>query len=756
MLHTYSRRVADPVAADKEPGFVELFQFLFRIVRQQYLIMLPVALLVTALGTLYAFTTPPTYTARAAMIIDKGTVQVQLGGILSEVPVEVDSQIQLIKSEAVALAVVDKLKLAEDPEFIDPPVGLLGRMRTFVADHLRQWLFSVRATDAAVEADPAGLAATNALERLKLSRTGYVVEIEFSSFSPKRAAEVANGFAEAYIEDQQKHKQRAAQEAGTWLNDQIEELRKQSVRADEAVAQFKAKNNIVAVTSDGRLITDQQLTLLNSQLVVAREKTAEARARLDRIEQVINSNAPDKQAIATVTDTLNNPIIIKLRTQYLELLNREALWSREYGATHQAVINLGRQIREIQGSIHDELRRIGETYRSEYEIAKQRQAELERAVVDAERQYQDTNQVLAKLRELESSAETLRGLYRTALQRGTELVQKQSFPVADARLIARAAPPTGKSSPRTLLIVFASAIGGAVLGFGAGALRASLDRVFRTPAQVEAGLQCRCLALAPALNRVKYRAGPANPKSRIVRRNSGVIWDVVDRPLARFAEAMRTIRLEVHLNGPKKPISVLGFTSSLPKEGKSTIASAFALLSAHSGARTILVDCDLRNPALSAALAPNAESGLLEVVSGKRQLDEVLWSEPTTGLAFLPTVMKRSRAAESSAILSSAALRTFFDKLRQKYECIVVDFSPIAPIIDVQSTAGLVDSYVFVVEWGRTNIDVAELALNKATVVQENLLGVVLNKVNFKTLGQYEGYRRDYYADKHYGQYGQL
>jgi succinoglycan biosynthesis transport protein ExoP len=489
---------------------------------------------------------------------------------------------------------------------------------------------------------------------------------------------------------------------------------------------------------------------------VAREKTAETRARLDRIEAVINANSPDKQTIATVTDTLNNPIIVKLRSQYLDLINRESLWSREYGAGHLAVVNLRRQIREILGSIHDELRRIGETYRSEHEIAKQRQAELEKAVADAKSQYQETSQALTTLRDLESSAETFRGLYRTALQRGTELVQKQSYPGAEARLIARASPPTAQSSPKTLVILCASALGGILLGFGAGALRVSLDRMFRTPAQVETALQTRCLALAPAVKRAMVRISPPNPKSRTIKRNESIIWDVVNRPLSRFAEAMRTIRLEVQLTGPKKSITVLGFTSSLPKEGKSTIAAAFALLTAQSGTRAILVDCDLRNPALSAMLAPNAENGLLEVISGRKQLEEVLWTDPTTSLVFLPAVMKKSRAAESSAILSSPSLRAFFERLRQKYDYVIVDFSPTAPIIDVQSTAGLVDSYVFVVEWGHTNIDVAELALSKATVVQENLLGVVLNKVNFKALGHYEGYRRDYYSDKHYGQYGQV
>jgi succinoglycan biosynthesis transport protein ExoP len=101
-------------------------------------------------------------------------------------------------------------------------------------------------------------------------------------------------------------------------------------------------------------------------------------------------------------------------------------------------------------------------------------------------------------------------------------------------------------------------------------------------------------------------------------------------------------------------------------------------------------------------------------------------------------------------------LRAFFEKLRQQYDCVIVDFSPIAPIIDVQLTTGLVDAYVFVVEWARTKTDVAALALAEATVVQDNLLGVVLNKVDFKALGKYEGHLRDYYADEYYAQYGQV
>jgi succinoglycan biosynthesis transport protein ExoP len=746
MLHVNKIRRADPAPAEAGSPIAELIEFVLGILRQQLFIIIPIALVVASLGVVYVLVTPKTYTAHAIMIIDRGKAQVQLGGVLNEVPLDtigVDGQIQVIKSETVAEAVVKKLNLTADPEFIGPPRGLRGL------------LSKLRSAWAAPqeESDLRRLAMGRALESLKLSRDGYVVQIDFASLKPQRAAQVANAFADCYIEDQQNFKDRSTRAAGAWLRDRIEELRDKSLRADEAVVKFKEKNNIIS--TDGKLVNDQELSQLNSQLVLAREKTAETRARLDRIEAVINAKGPDKDAGA-VSDTLNNPIIVKLRTQYLDLVNREADWARQHGEDHLAVVHLRRQIGEIRKSIEDELRHIAETYKSEYEIAKQRQGDLEKSVNEAVAQAQETSQALTELRQLESSAETYRTLYKNTLQRNMELVQQQSFPGSDARLITRASTPTGPSAPKTLVILCASAIGGVMLGFGAGVLRALMDRTFRTSAQVEEILEARCLALAPTVKQpppegtAGARRGP-----RTIVRDTTISWEVIDQPLSRFAEAMRSIKPALELGGVEKAIRVLGFTSTLPKEGKSTIAAGFALLMAHSGARTLLVDCDLRNPALSALLAPGAENGLLEVMSGKSRLEDVVWTDAATNLAFLPAIM-RSRSSESSAVLSSPALRVFFDKLRQQYDCVIVDLSPVAPIIDVQLTAGLVDAYIYVVEWAQTKIDVVGLALNKATVVQDNLLGVVLNKVDFKALGKYEGHLRDYYADQYYAQYGQV
>ena len=737
-------RTASYSSPDVGPPPADPVDFLLGLFRQQLTIILSAAILAITLGALYIFATPPTFTARATMIIDRGKVQAQLGGMSRELPVdvvEVDSQIQLIKSETVALAVIKRLNLAEDPEFVGPPVGLAG------------WIHGLLSRRFEPTLDPVRVALTGMASRLSVNRiSGFVIEIEFRSLKPKRAAEIANAFADCYVEDQLNSRYLAARQAGTWLQGRIQELGEQSSLADEKVVQFKARNNIVA--AGGRLINDQQLTELNTLLGLAREKTAETRARLDRMDAIMRADSPDKQVGATVTDTLNNPVIVKLRSQYLELVNREGDWSGRFGKDHLAVISLKRQLQEIRGSIAGELRQIGETYKSEHEIAKQRQAAIEKTIVDVISQSQESNRAQIELRQLESSAETYRSLYKSALQRNTELVQQQSFPGTEARLIARAQTPTGKSSPRTLVILFGSAAGGMMLGLGLGILRSSLDRTFRTPAQVEAVLQSQCLSLAPLLESPNQNGSLQRSGSRTIMRTTSVIWEVIDRPFSRFAEAMRSIKSAADFSGPQKSIKVIGFTSSLPNEGKSTIAASFALLVARTGARTILVDCDLRHPALSTVLAPGAEQGILDVMSRKKPLEEVLWNDQTTNLAFLPGAIT-SRIAHSSEVLASHASRTFFAELRGKYDYVIVDFPPVAPIVDVRSTVGLIDSYVFIVEWGHTRVEVAELALSKASVVHENLLGVVLNKVDFKIFSRHDGPRSMYYSDKHYAQYGQ-
>ena len=308
-------------------------------------------------------------------------------------------------------------------------------------------------------------------------------------------------------------------------------------------------------------------------------------------------------------------------------------------------------------------------------------------------------------------------------------------------------------------------------------LRELSDRVFRTSGQIESLLKTGCIALVPLLDgavgtatsrraetgsviaNLKTIAGlsrspeQAPADSRIITRRKGLFWAVVDAPLSRFAEAIRAIKLTADLNGVVKSNRVIGFTSSLPYEGKSTLAVALAQLISQGDRTVILVDCDLRNPSLSRHLTPDAKTGFFEVLTGEISLEEAVWKDHATKMVFLPAVVK-SHAAHTSEFLASDATKSLFDKLRKSYDYVVVDLSPLAPVVDVRATTHLVDSYIFVIEWGRTKIDVVKHALAAAQGVSENLLGAVLNKVDMNRFGRYAGEDESYYYNKRYTQYG--
>ena len=750
----------------------EIYATVVGFVRRQFSVIVFVLFLVLALGAVYLFTSPPRYTGHAVLVIDTHQSQfLQSQSPLGDVPLDsatVDTQIEIIKSQNIALSVIKDLHLNEDPEFIAPRAGFIGTILGFFDNTLADVvnLAFPAADKSGNEPSPDFRVMQTALgtfeSRLSVTRVGltYAINIDFQSYNPERAALIANAVADAYVVDSLEAKYQTTRRAAMWLQDRLKELREQSTEAERAVVAYKTKNNIV--DTGGRLLSEQQLAELNSALIQAQALTAEAKARYDQVQQILGAGDvdPETAATATVADTLHNDVITKLREKYLEMDARASEWAAKYGPTHLAVVNLRNQMAEIRRTISEELKQIAETYKSDYEIAKAREDSIQKSLNKLVSQSQTTGEAQIRLRDLQSSAETYRALYDNFLQRYMESVQQQSFPISDARLITKAARPLGKSAPKSLLVLALAGLGGLILGLGAGVLRDIADRVFRTTGQVSEHLEADCIAVIPLVKNAPKRNSIAkaataagSPPARTVGRDTSLQWTVIDSPLSRFSEAIRAVKVAADLSNVVKANKIIGITSSLPNEGKSTIALSLAALIAHGGGRVILLDCDLRRPTLSRSLAPDAKAGLLEIIAGKAGLDDVVWNEPTTGLAFLPAVLA-SRLSHASEILASEATRTLFERLRTTYDHVIVDLSPLAPVVDVRVMTPLVDSFLFVVEWGRTKFDVAEHALSNASGIHDNLLGVVLNKADMNAFGRYETYRGNYYYNRYYARYG--
>jgi succinoglycan biosynthesis transport protein ExoP len=216
---------------------------------------------------------------------------------------------------------------------------------------------------------------------------------------------------------------------------------------------------------------------------------------------------------------------------------------------------------------------------------------------------------------------------------------------------------------------------------------------------------------------------------------------------------LRAIKVAADIASAIKENKIIGVTSSVPKEGKSTVASNLAELMAHAGKRVILIDSDLRNRTLTRNLARGTTTGLLEVLAGQIELQHAVYTDSRSGLAFLPAVVD-SRLAHTDEILGSKSFKQLLDGLKKDYDYIITDLPPLAPVSDARATAGAIDSYIYVIEWGRTKINVVQHQLTAAPELYDRLLGVVLSKADFKVLTRYEQYYgRDYYKN-YYVRYG--
>jgi polysaccharide biosynthesis transport protein len=714
----------------------------FDILRRQWPLITAITGCALVLVMIYLMTARPMYTANARILMDTRQTQVldKDSGVTNALidPGYVDSQVEIINSDDLILSIVRRLELAKDPETNGSEPGIIALVIGKVT--------SLFGSGGAASQERIERGAVGAIQRnLKVERVlnTYVLSLSFRSLNPDKAAQIANAIADAYIVGALEAKYQSTKRAGEWLQQRSAELREQATASDRAVQTFKAQNNIVG-TSRG-LMSEQQLSDVNTQLIQARAATAEAKARLDRIEAISDKDI----AQPTVTDALNNTVITRLRAQYLDLASQYADWSTRYGKTHQASVNLANRMEELRKAIADEVHRIADSYRSEYAIAKSRETSLEENMKTLVAQAGNTGQAQVKLRDLESTADSYRNLYNNFFEKQQQATQNQSFPISDARIISTAVKPDQKSSPRTLLSIAGGIIGGLCFGLGAAFSRELLSDVLRSPSEVEDELGVKCLGVLPDIpptNVIARKARALLPIDNLPTRRKGPSLShyVVDHPFSRFAETLRNIKVSIDVARLTREVKVIGIVSSLPKEGKTTVAANFGHLTALTGHRTLLIDGDLHTRSLTRELAPNAKTGLLEALKEPRSLGYHIQRSKETGLDFLPSFVT-SRMVNSADVMASKAMADMLLVMRENYEYIVIDLAPIMPVTDAKAVNHLVDGMVYVIEWGKTTRSALQESVSGSESIQKKLLGAVLNRANPKMLKRIEAYKGSHY-----------
>lgn len=694
------------------------------------------------------------YTAQASLLLgDRQIRAVQDISAPTNIVAEnslVDNQTEVVRSERVLKIVIDQLKLKDDPEFNGTePLSLPMQAVRLVQMLNPMRLFQVSSGESDPDFRKERVAIGKLTEAIKLTRQGKsnVLQIAVTAKSPRKAAAIANGVADAYLADQITARVEQAKRAGDWFSEQSAELQKQSYAASRAVEDYRNKNNLLA--TNGQLFSDQQLSDLNRQLTEISAEVARNRATYDTVKAIVDSGRLD----AFTPEAMDNSVIGRLRQQQADLRRRYNDNVSRVGPRHAIALDLDRQIKDVDRQIFEEFRRFLSSAETQLQRSRDREEQLAKQITAARNITSEANSSLVELRQLEQKATSLRSMYQSFLQRYQETVQQESSPINDARVISDASPPLLPSEPRMMLLAAAGMILGLGTGVGIAAYRELSDRAYRTAQQVEEDLGVEVFGMLPIVGGGRaLRALPGPIHDPASPGDATLAKFAVKNPFSSFAETLRAVKIGIDDRVKLDRAKVVGVVSSMPREGKSTVSMNLAGLLALQGAKVVLIDADLREAGLTRLAGLSPAAGLGELLLDQASISDIIVAEPETGLTMLPATAKH-KFFVSGDLISSPAMGALLQSLGGMYDYIIVDLPPLGPVVDGRAAAQLLDAVVMVVEWGSVPRRVVRSVVASSGAVREKMVGAVLNKVEIDKQRSYEPYGLDKRQEEVFNRY---
>ncbi|WP_208347745.1 polysaccharide biosynthesis tyrosine autokinase [Pseudaestuariivita rosea] len=747
-----SANVIQPGDAAEPISFERL---LIRLKRQKKVIGLCAILGIFA-GIFYIATTPPIYYAEAQVLVNNRLNEVIQQAAVSDGDIRDDAGIQneihIMRSAPIARQVVADLALYEDQVFLNPPSSAIGStiggLRSMIGAMIPDRASSgpvIEFSDAQRQAFVSDKITQHLRKSIRIGRVGqsYVLSVGYVSHDPNLAANVANAFAQAYLDDQLNANLEATERTISWMQDQLAELAVSSQQAALAVERFRSANNLTA--TQGQLVSEQRLDQLNTQLNLAEADAARAMALANRYENLIeqaNEGVIDPRAVVNTTDDNR---LAELEERYLNISNRLDDVIEQFGADHPQAQILTRQQAEMSDVLRQELARIFNEVSAQAAIEQARVDAIRNSVDQATSQTNAASQAQVELINMEKNAEAQSVSYENLRSRYEALLQQKNAPRINARILADAVPPRDVAAPRKSSVLMSSLVLGLLLGLGIVAMREFRERFFRTGDEIEDEVEQNFLGYLPL---PAQKRGRFDGLKQMFRRRSlkkapppsltfKMASRVLEEPRSAFAETLRNIRFALGVSGDDTSgCKVLGVTSALPGEGKSTVSSNLALLLAMSGHKTLLIDGDIRNPGLTRGLKIPSEKGLLSYLIGDATVDQVTLGHDVEKLHIIPC-FTNERLSHYTELLTSKRMTTLLTDAQKKYSYVIIDLPPLSPVVDAKVIEPFVHKFLLVAAWGQTPRAVLRQQLRLNPKIRQKSLGVVLNKVDMEQLPSY-------------------
>ncbi|TBW08931.1 polysaccharide biosynthesis tyrosine autokinase [Azotobacter chroococcum] len=725
--------LAQSQADDDETDLQQLWRTLWR--RKWSILSLVVVAVTLAIFAVLGIT--PVYRAGATLLIEEKQANVvsieQVYGVEGTGSSYLQTQFELLKSRALAERVVRELNLTTHPEF-DPrqqPEPLLD-IRGLLAGVLDKIAPRPQPEDQEESPESAEARIFNEvtrafMERISIELIGksQLVKVQVDMTDAQLAANAANALARGFIESQMEAIMSMSATAATWMNSRLGELKIKLKEAEDRLQAFREQENLVDV---GGVVTISaaELSATSDRMIDARRQRAEAESLY---RQVQASRSAGWEHLASIPAVLGDPLIQQFKANEAQARAKVEELAKRYGPRHPAMEAAQTELAAASASLRGQVEQVVAGIQRNYQMATANEGSLRASVETNKAQIQNISRKEFKLRELQREVEANRTLYETFMTRLKETTATADLETANARVVDKASVPILPIKPKKFLIVALAGLLALFAGIGITLLLDALNNTFKSTEDVENKLYMPVLGILPLVD--------SKHRNRLAQLFGG-------NEEKAFSESIRTIRTGVILSGMNRPHQVLVITSSLPNEGKSTVASnlAFALGQME---RILLIDADLRRPTLAKNFAfPVGTPGLANLIASTARLDECI--RHVNGIDMIGAGAVPPNPLE---LLSSPRFAKIVEVLKTRYERIVIDSPPTQAVSDAAILATQANALIYVIKSEATPIPLAQKGIGLLLQSNTPITGVVLNQVDVQKAHQhgysYGGYY-DYYG----------
>lgn len=747
------RRVTTAVAAPLEVEEVPDLLAYWRIIRKRRWTILTVFVILVAVTLLGTLRQKPIYRARALLEIQKENPEIttveEMFKIETVTDTYLETQYRILQSDSLARRVIQQLRLDHLPEFnplMQKKEGAQAQAAPAALDSGEGPPARDRNTDQIVLARFRSNLSVDPVKRSRL------VEISFESPDPELAARVVNTLAASFVEQSLEARWEATQKATEWLSQQLVGMKAKLEKSEEQLQKYARENGLLFIES----AQGNQQNIVNERLRQLQEELTRAQAdRFEKEAQYKLVQAGDFEALPGVVDNrLMQELTVKLAEQRREEAELLATFSAEYPKVKQ----VRSQIEETEKILERERSRVAKKITNDYLAAVKREDFLKSAFAQQKAQADSIAERSVQYLILKREVETNRQLYEGLLQRMKEAGVSAGMKASNVRIVDPAEAPMRPVKPRLMVNLAFALVLGLALGLGTAFFQEHLDNTLKSPQDVERWLNLPALAFIPSANLLEGRRGAVygvyghrrflgsvrpEKASKLALPKSGFRIDDESFHQSALSEAFRSLRTSVLLSAAEHPPRSLLITSARPGEGKTTVSANLAISLAQLGRRVLLVEADLRRPALHKLFGLESTTGIVTFLTGQSGWRDVVHP---SGLGGLDVMFCGPVPPNPAELLASNRMRELLEEATRAYDIVLLDSPPMLNVADGRVLAAMVEAVILIVKGGDTPRDLVQQAHACVAGVGSHVIGVVLNNLDVRSDQGYYYYAYEYYS----------